>query len=155
MKQRVLQTALTVSLLIAAASCSHHNGNYGSFEPLPPKGWAYGDTLMFKASPLDSLPTAKSLRIAVRHNADYPFRNLVLEVTYLDGSRKKRDTVNMELADAHGSWKGAGLGPTRQFEAPVTAMALIADSAEISVRHVMRVDTLRGLSEIGIIIDNP
>lgn len=136
-------------------SCSDRHENFGQFLPMPVKGWAYGDTIRFIASKLDSTSTSRKLRIAVRHSADYPYRNLVLEVTYSNGNGMSRDTVNMELADAYGSWRGNGLGPIRQMEFPVTLEAAIPDSAQITVRHVMRVDTLRGISEIGILIDNP
>lgn len=154
MKPKALLTCFT-AIAIAVSACSERHGNFGLFHPVPQQGWAYGDTLMFDVNNLDNAAAGRKISIAVRHNADYPYRNLALEVTYRNGQRVVLDTVNMELADIYGSWKGNGLGPQRQMEATVAPVAALPDSSRISVRHVMRVDTLRGISEIGILIENP
>lgn len=147
--------AVLIAAVVTLGACSERHGSFGQFQPVPERGWAYGDTLLFDANHLDSAAAGRKMRIAVRHNADYPYRNLALEVTFRNGRRLMRDTVIMELADIYGSWNGNGLGPRRQMDATVTPNAAIPDSSQISVRHVMRIDTLHGISEIGILIENP
>ena len=92
----------------------------------------------------------RSLGIALRHDNDYPYRNLWLEVTYGTPPAMHRDTVSIELADIYGRWHGNGLGPSYQMAATVDPAVTLSDSSRISIRHIMRVDTLRGIRQIGI-----
>lgn len=145
---------ILTALLTGAAACSDKHERFGSFSRLSEKGWAYGDTVRITASRLASTQEGRELRLGVRHRTDYPYRNLALEVTYTADGKVRRDTVIMELADRYGSWKGNGMGPLRQFEAPVFRKVSMPDSSDITIRHVMKTDTLRGISEIGVLIDN-
>lgn len=144
------------AMAAASSSCSDKHGSIGRFADIPNGGWAYGDTIAFTASGLDSTATdGRRVKIGVRHDNDYAFRNLIVEVTYTDGNRLRRDTIDMQLADIYGAWLGNGLGPSYQTEAVVVPSAAIADSSTLTLRHVMRVDTLRGIEQIGIIIEKP
>lgn len=146
---------MALAVMILSAGCSDRHDAFGRFTRLPEEGWAYNDTVRITASGLDSVASPKNFRIGVVHDNDYEFRNLVLEVTCRTGNRIRRDTIDLELADAYGAWKGSGLGPEYQAEASVSPKVLIGDSSEIFVRHVMRTDTLRGINKIGIIIEKP
>lgn len=152
-----LLTVITVAFVLAAmaAACSDRHADFGLFTPVNQNGWAYGDTLTIVPTGLVKDPATRRMNIGVVHSPDYPYRNLVLEITYPDGKQLRRDTVNIELADVYGSWKGSGMGPSYQDEAAVTAGAYIPDSCRITVRHIMRVDTLRGVTSVGILIDEP
>ncbi|MCM1349370.1 MAG: gliding motility lipoprotein GldH [Firmicutes bacterium] len=157
-RQKVASIAIIACALTGIMeSCSDKHDDFGDFNPLPAAGWAYGDTVSFNVHGLRNLPPAgrRSLKIGVRHHNDYAYRNLIMEVTYTDGMRLVRDTVNMELADVYGAWLGSGVGPVYQKEATVNTSAAIPDSSTVSVRHVMRVDTLPGIEQIGIIIEKP
>lgn len=149
----VIATSVFLAMILAA--CSDRHTAFGRFTPVPHGGWAYGDTLDIVAASLVKGPVERRMHIGVVHSPDYPYRSLVLEVTYPDGKQLRRDTVNIELADAYGSWTGSGMGPSYQAEALVTQRAAIPDSCRITVRQVMRVDTLRGVTSIGILIDEP
>lgn len=67
-------------------------------------------------------------------------------------SQKRVDTLNIELADVYGRWHGTGFGPSYQYETPVGVPLPLGDTSRISVRHIMRVDTLVGVEQIGITI---
>lgn len=144
-------------MLLALSACSDKHSSIGHFIPLDPEGWAYGDTVSFKVEGLDSLPPQQTrrLKIGVKHDNDYAYRNLILEVTYSDGHRTHRDTVDMPLADKYGAWHGSGIGPFYQAETVVSQNAPIPDSSTVTVRHIMRLDTVAGIQQIGIIIDKP
>lgn len=149
----IRNSALAAMMVAGAVSCSNKHDSFGNFQPLAEKGWAYGDTVSFITADLDSTHTPRKLTIGVCHDNDYEFRNIIMEVTYEDASsRIHRDTVNMELADIYGAWLGNGLGPVYQAEATVNPATDIADSSSVTVRHVMRLDTLRGVRSIGIIV---
>lgn len=144
-----------MSAACAIAACSDKHKRFGKFTAIPDKGWAYNDSIVINAAGLDTTDTPQRLKIGVRHDNDYDYRNLIMEITYRNGTRLMRDTVDMELADIYGAWSGSGLGPTYQAETVVNTSARIPDSATITIRHVMRLDTLRGIRQIGIIIDKP
>lgn len=148
---RIIFVILTTLCL---GACAPKHNDYSRFADVDPEGWAYGDTVRFRPADLDSV-APRRISVAVRHNNDYQFANLWIEVTWREGNRYWRDTVNMELADRFGRWTGTGIGPSVQNSVTVCRGLNISDSSDVEIRHVMRVDTLRGIEQIGITIDTP
>lgn len=145
MRQLLLTLTVTPILL---ASCAG-DGDFSRFTTLSDSGWAYGDTVRFDAERPDSLSRG-TLTLALRHTNDYGFANIWLEVTINDAGHQRRDTLNLCMADDYGRWQGKGFGSTRQLQAEVARGVSPAPGSEITVRHIMRVDTLRGVREIGV-----
>lgn len=141
--------------VVIAIGCSRPgNGKFSNYVALPDDGWAYGDSVTVVAQGLDSVES-RQITIGLCHSDEYLYRNLWLEVSYRDRTGAfVRDSVNVPMADSHGRWLGQGLGATYQNETSVPRKANIGDSTRISVRHIMRVDTLRGLTKIGIAVEN-
>ena len=153
--RHLIHIIIAIAALGAAfASCGNSGRSYSNWSHLDPHGWAYGDTLSL--IPVDStLPDNDStlrapLRLGVTHSATYPYSNLWLEVTYRSDRYVYRDTVNLELADIYGRWLGKGFGTALQHEITLTPHADIDVRQPVSVRHIMRVDTLRGIEMIGV-----
>lgn len=153
-KLSLLTQALSLAVLvIMICACSPRHKDFGQFADISEKGWAYNDTVSILPQQLDSAVVSRQLVLGVCHDNDYEYRNLVVEVTYTDINRRiHRDTVNMDLADIYGAWQGKGLGPVYQNEVTVNPEAKVADSTRVSLRHVMRVDTLRGVRSVGILL---
>jgi len=61
----------------------------------------------------------------------------------------------MLLADRFGRWKGNGIGPSIQTQTIITSGIDISDSTQIHIRHIMRLDTLKGIEQIGITVYTP
>ena len=97
----------------------------------------------------DSL-VRRPLRFGLTHSNDYPYSNLWLEVTYHGEESSYRDTLNVSLADVYGRWLGSGFGANYQHEVVLNPRADIDLTRPVTVRHIMRVDTLRGLDRIGV-----
>ncbi|MCH5245925.1 MAG: gliding motility lipoprotein GldH [Muribaculaceae bacterium] len=140
---------LLLTTLCLGACYPGHN-DFNSFENLPADGWAYGDTISFVTDTLDSIPLTGTLEIAIRHNNLYPYRNLWLEISYPLNGKTNTDTVNMELADVYGRWHGNGFGASYQFATPVKHKVILGPGTRVNVTHVMRVDTLTGVEQLGI-----
>lgn len=122
------------------------------FKAIPASGWVYGDTLTFRPDSLfaDSGATA-GIAIAVRHTDAYLYSNLWLELTSTAADSLRRDTVNIPLADTYGKWYGKGMGVSF-VTVDTLPMRLRADTANaVTLRHIMRVDTLRDIEQVGII----
>lgn len=144
---------LFLALGVITSSCSDRHSSFSRFENLPDNGWRYGDTVKIVPSRLDSA-TMRTLEVAIRHSNDYPYRNLWLEVSYTTRHFTIRDTIELELADVYGRWLGKGFGPSYQVSRPLGARFALPDSTPIYIRHIMRVDTLPGIEQIGITINS-
>lgn len=122
---------------------------FSSFTGVDKAGWRYDDTLAFVT---DSV--AGELRVAVRHSVAYPYSNLWLEVTRpgSDSASLLRDTLHLELADPFGLWRGTGVGPTRQVEATVASHVRLDSGQTVTLRHIMRLDTLPAIEQAGIFV---
>ena len=67
-------TYILIPLIAMAAACSGQIDRYSEFRSLPEKGWAYGDSISFNA--MANVAGATDMRIAVRHNDSFLYRNL-------------------------------------------------------------------------------
>lgn len=145
-----------VAIMAMMTACAPNPDDASAYTALPKSGWCYGDTLRFRPRMDDSIASGR-LTVAVRHDGSYPYADLYLEVSYprnpSDTADRSvaRDTVGMALADMSGRWLGQGFGASYQCFATLGHRVALRDSGEVSVRHVMRVDTLRGIVQAGII----
>lgn len=152
MRDLTLLKILCACLIMAgAASCSRHENDFSSFHNFSDEGWGYYHHLIFNHVPADSIVTG-DVDLIVRHNNDYPFSNLYVEVTYdQPGQHTVCDTVSVELADIYGSWYGSGPGTSFQRRVRLASGLTVHDSLHIRLRHVMRIDPVPDIEQIGII----
>lgn len=152
-KALIYSIALSAVMNLAAlTSCSNKHASVAEFCDIPQQGWVYGNALEYQPRGLDSV-ALRTLLLTVRHSNAYPYRNIWLEVTTNTMGVKTIDTLNIELADVYGRWHGSGFGPSYQYETAVGAPKILSDSSKIAVRHIMRVDTLREVEQIGFTIN--
>lgn len=140
--------------------CGCTGGRHSDFATLDAaKGWAYTDTLVFTTmdttrqdlGKYERRPHPMTTYVAIRHNDSYPYANLWLEATYTDSKGQPRiDTLNLRLADEYGRWKGKGFGSSYQIEIPLGSRVRADSLSTVRIRHIMRVDTLRGVDRVGI-----
>ena len=145
-----LMPAVMLLTVMTLPSCSGSDTDATSFRTIPRGLWAYGDTLNF-VMPTSPDAASGTLEVALRHTNDYPYSNLWLEVTTaVSSGTVHTDTVNVELCDAFGRWYGNGFGDSFQMSASLP-MSVVTDSVlSVGVRHIMRVDTLRGIDQVGV-----
>lgn len=154
MKKLIYIIMVIAALGAAVAACGSSDRDYSRWVDIPASGWAYGDTLELvpvdtSLRDNDSL-VRRGLRLGLTHTNNYPYSNLWLEVTYRGEKFSYRDTLNITLADVYGRWLGSGFGANYQYEVMLNPCADIDLTRPVAVRHIMRVDTLRGLDRIGI-----
>ena len=140
--------AAIATAVLAGCTASGHS----DFSSLGPDGWAYGDTLRFFGSDADSVALDGSLAVAVRHTNGYPYSNLWLEITLPEADTVRVDTVDIRLADTFGRWYGTGIGVSYQRVDTIYPSITIAAGAPVTVRHIMRVDTVTDIEQVGLII---
>lgn len=153
--KRLFHIIIAIAILsVAVVSCSDGQRDYSRWTDLPQEGWAYGDTLCLTLVDTslvenDSL-VRRPLSLGLTHTNDYPYSNLWIEVTYHGDGMYYRDTVNVTLADVYGRWLGSGFGANYQHLIELNPRADIDLTRPVLVRHIMRVDTLRGLDRVGV-----
>lgn len=153
----MLSRLLGILLLLGAmfAACTNSGRDYSRWADIPSAGWAYADAVSLLPIDTtivdnDSLVTA-AVKVALRHGNDYAYSNLWVEMAYVsEQNLAVCDTVNIRLADVYGRWLGSGFGASYQREVTVEPTAVVDVTRPVVVRHIMRVDTLRGIEQIGI-----
>ncbi len=139
-----------VTMAAALGACTSMSTEDAAFQSVPSTGWAYGDTVVFRPEVEDSVAEGK-LAVMVRHTSAYIFSNLWLEVTTPGDSVPVVDTVNIELADMYGRWLGRGSGVSFVKVDTLPELRTLGVDKPVKVRHIMRVDTLADLEQIGVI----
>lgn len=147
----ILPFLLACVSVISLSSC-HKSDLTTDYTDLPGNGWAYGDSISFFMH-RDSVSKSKAgnLSLGIRHTGDYPYCNLWLEVTTSDAKGVSRvDTVNVDLCDSFGRWYGHGFGNSFQITVPVASDIRLDTLTKVNITHIMRVDTLVGLTQLGV-----
>lgn len=146
-----IRTAAAGAALFAAASCSRPGNSASGYEAMPPApGWCYSDTLRFPLAHTDSAAYGR-VAVGVTHTGEYPYSDLWLEITSdADGGVARRDTVCLRLADRNGRWTGHGIGTSFQVTDTVDALRAHRSGSPLTVRHIMRRDTLPGIERVGV-----
>ncbi len=139
-------------LAVAVSACGRDGYQYTGYSSLSPQGWAYGDACEFHVAGGDSIITG-NIVLSVTNDNTYPFSNLWLEVSYNALDRTHRDTIEVKLCDVYGNWYGHGLPGHYQLSDTLdTGIVSLRDSSTVRVRHIMRVDTIQGISQLGLSI---
>lgn len=100
----------------------------------------------------------KNIIFVVRNNNEYPYSNIRFIVKLSKGkSLLKTDTLNYILAQPDGSWLGKGFGDTKEimFQYKLNYKFPQNGGYNIGITQAMRVDTLKGIEDIGVKIETP
>lgn len=136
-------------------ACGEDNAIYQETRRIEHQKWALEDSLHFSFKIQDTL-RSYNFYLLFRHNADYPYRNLYTFIrTEFPNNKTRIDTVGVMLADKQGNWKGEGFGYTLDNEIlyiynrrfPLTG------DYEVSVQHAMRDDSLNGVEDVGLKVE--
>lgn len=144
-------------IVIIAISClwlgCKPKPTYSSFQSVPMFRWATDSVAQFVYEAEQSYDGR--ILIDVRHNETYPYQNMWLFVGVSTPDTTTIDTIEFYLADDRGKWLGTGKNGV--IEMPILYEQHFAfDSAStytFTLQHGMREQTLRGVSDIGVIIE--
>lgn len=145
----VIWIFLTGLLTGALLSCNGYRCNdYSEYFRIADEGWRYADSLRFVPVHADSLCEGRFV-VGITHTDAYPYTELCMEVSLFDGERHRHDTIAISVVDSYGSWTGSGIGASFQLTDTLAPLTHISGSP-VTVRHIMRVDTLSGISNVGL-----
>ena len=114
--------------------------------------WNSKDKVTFNVTITDIL-TRYNFYLNLRNGGDYPYSNiyLFLKTNFPDG-RIARDTIECQLADYDGKWLGSGISDVKFNRFLFQKGVKFPRKGEyvFEVEHAMRVDDLKGITDIGI-----
>lgn len=95
--------------------------------------------------------------INLRNNTDYRYSNLYLFITTtFPNNNITRDTIECILADDTGRWLGKGWGNVKENDILLKSGLRfpLSGKYEFIIQHAMRKDTLSGIQNVGLRIEN-
>lgn len=151
-----MKTDFIITIITASWLCFSCGNDvvYNKFQPVRDKVWDKQSEYYFKFEIKDrSIPY--NIQLQVRNNDMYDYQNLwLLCEEQQPGSISVRDTVECMLADDFGKWNGNGI---TLFQSRFTLRDhyFFPDTGQyaISLRHGMRDDRLKGIDDIGLLIE--
>ncbi len=146
---------LYISFFAILVSCSSGHDNYSGYVNIRSGQWLYNDTISYDINITDTTLFGE-FTIGIRHNNYYPYRNIWIELTCTDSNNVvySRDSINMELCDIYGRWHGNGIGSSYQLRQELPKHIQFRAKSKLLLRHVMRVDTLEGIEQLGFIFNS-
>lgn len=117
--------------------------------------WFKGESARYSVEINDSL-TSYDFYLTVRNTTDYRYSNLyVFLLTRFPNGNLSRDTIECMLADKTGRWLGKGWGSIKENTILLKQNLRFPLSGEYQflIQQAMRVDTLEGISNVGLRIE--
>ncbi|RRQ45648.1 gliding motility lipoprotein GldH [Chryseobacterium sp. SC28] len=150
----ILKSIIFASVFLSLMSCQDPNEQVLMNDV--DDDWRKNDIQRFDFEVKDA-PNLKNLMIVVRNNNDYPYSNLRL-IANIEHDKKTiaTDTLNYILAKPNGEWIGSGFGETKEIIFQYKLNYKFPQNGNYSIKLVqaMRRDTLPGIEDIGIKIQN-
>jgi len=117
--------------------------------------WSSTNYQSFSVNIADTL-ARYDLYLNIRNDGTYPYSNLYLFIhTFAPGNRTAIDTVECQLADPDGKWRGSGMGSLK-FNRYLFQRGMAFPRKGVyrfEMEQAMRVKELRGIRDIGIRIE--
>jgi len=117
--------------------------------------WSNTNSRIFNVNISDTL-AHYDLYLNVRNDGVYHYSNLYLFIhTLLPGGKTAIDTVECQLADADGKWRGSGLGSLK-FNRFLFQRGMVFPRKGLyrfELEQAMRVKELKGIRDVGIRIE--
>ena len=117
--------------------------------------WFKGESARFSVAINDSL-TAYDFYLTVRNTTNYRYSNLyIFLLTHFPNGNLSRDTIECILADNTGKWLGKGWGSMKENTILLKQNLRFPLTGEYQflIQQAMRVDTLEGISNVGLRIE--
>lgn len=151
-KRRIILPILSSFVFLALFSCTE-NVVYESLKPLH-NNWNKDSIYTFEVD-RQLIGQPQNIFLVLRNNEHYKYSNIYFFITFeKPNGTKKIDTLQYRLAYPDGSWVGKGMGNTKENLLLYRENENFSDTGayKIHVQHGMRTDELKGLENIGLII---
>lgn len=140
-----------ISILLSTTSCTQ-NAVYENVAELDAKGWRKDQWVAFDYNSQDTA-TRYDIIVDIRNSADYSYKNFWLFVRSTSPDTIVfADTLECVLADNYGNWIGKSTGSLHELPVIMLSDIKFPKKGNYHFEFIqgMREDTLRGIHEIGL-----
>lgn len=151
MRQQISNLILLFGLSIVLYAC-HMNSIYDERISIENNSWFKDDLARFEVA-IDDTMQAYDFYVNIRNTTDYRYSNLYIFLnTRFPNNNMSRDTIEFVLADIEGRWLGKGWGAVKESSILLSRNMRfpLKGNYEFKIQQAMRVDTLNGISNVGI-----
>ena len=153
-RQAIVNSLVLVGVLLGLCACDSQMVFEQNID-VPGQAWSKDSIMFFNVEISDTL-NAHSILLNVRHESEYPKRNLYLFVnTIAPSGRGIRDTFEILLADEGGKWYGSGLGDVFDLQVPFKHNVRFPQSGtyRFELEQAMRYDNLPNVRSVGLRVE--
>lgn len=153
-RHSLIQISVLITVTALVTTACNNDVFHNESVHLKNSEWQAADTLFYNFNSKDTL-ASYDFYFEIRNTTDYDMQNLYLFITaYYPGNTYSRDTAECILAAADGKWLGKGMGKHKdnRFLFRKGARFRKPGNYIIAVNQAMRRDTLKGISDVGILI---
>ncbi len=151
-KSVVLLLSLLAVSIIFSCNSRHY---YQSAIDVPGGVWHY-DSLVHFVVPINDSSVHYRIWFKIKHAQSYPYANLWVKViSKCPCGAVKIDTVNLWFIDSKSRFVGTKIGNTWTIVLPFQDSVKFPANGnlEIYIQHIMRKNDIKGINQIGIIVD--
>ena len=151
MFRQISKLFLFLGLSILLYSCNL-NSIYNESITIDENGWYKDDLARFEVA-IDDTLQSYDFYINIRNTTEYRYSNLYIFLnTKFPNNNMSRDTIEFVLADIEGRWLGKGWGAVKENSILLSRNMRfpLKGNYEFKIQQAMRVDTLEGISDVGI-----
>lgn len=126
---------------------------YQSVKPIH-NNWVKDSVYTFEVSKLEN-NQPHNIFLVLRNNEQYKFSNIYFFITLeKPNGFKRKDTLEYRLANPDGSWTGKGMSNIKENLLLYRENENFTDTGiyTIAIQHGMRTESLKGLEDLGLII---
>lgn len=152
MLKKTIRLTILFAILSAVLYSCNTNIIFDQNVSLPREGWYKNNAVSFNVKINDSLDTY-NFKLNIRNTTDYRYSNLyIFLITELPNGNISRDTIECILANNEGEWIGKGWGNIKENDIVLKSGLRfpITGNYKFLLQQAMRVDTLKGINDIGL-----
>ncbi len=153
MKSKLLIAIILFSFLFVASCSKEHY--YSEFAEIPNAQWNMNQAVAFHVN-IDEIQSFYNLKIAIKHEKNYPYNNLWLFLRTTSPSGKMQiDTLNCVFTQPDFSWKGKCSGEACEFIKNFADSVSFVEPGnyEFEIIQGLRVDSVPNILAVGFIVD--
>lgn len=153
LKTKIVVISFFVLALMFTA-CDERDA-YHEFRSVKEGSWSRNDTLLFSIDTLSFVAGQPyDIRIETVNNSRYGYQNLWLFVrsNIESDSVCRQDTLQLQLADAFGKWKGSGFSSAYQVDTLYRQRVVFPKKKKYRIQVIqgMREEPLLGIDRVGL-----
>jgi gliding motility-associated lipoprotein GldH len=149
-----LKSICLILISMLWGSCTDHI-IYHSYHHFPREGWGKNDTIALHLHISDSVSSNADITFLIRNQSNYLYQsfNAILQHNMPDSTQWRSFKLNFTLTDENGRWNGSGWAGLYQIPLSLGRVYVHPGTYTFKVVHGMPDEYLKGINDIGLLIE--